>query len=463
MTEGIFPAGGADGRGGACLDEAWLLEGLQGLFNGKAGGQRVAVLSIELDGFREVNSTLGRRAGAQLLATAYDRINCAVAEADLVARGSGPRFMVALVSVQKPAQITAVAERIIEFLRQPYLVDEIELYVSANVGISVSPVAGRDAEALLDTAEMALSVAKKLGRDRLAFHTPEMISEAAKRLYLYHDLHKALTNGELFLVYQPIIDSVTRKIVSLEALLRWQHPELGCLLPNAFMGVAEESGLIVRIGEWVLERAAEQCCRWDHLGLPRVQVNVNVSPKQFSDPDLAAKVRRILGRTGMPGERLQIEVTETAVMHDVDMTMRTLRELEELGVRVAIDDFGTGYTSLALLKQFRIDTIKIDRLFVEHIGSNRSDAAIVRAMSSIAESLNVKTVVEGVETGAQVQSITDIGCDQMQGFFFSRPIPVATCTELLRGGGYSPSIDGGTWIAQNRKPWSEGADQAVTG
>ena len=429
-----MPAPITDSSEGASLDESWLLETLDDIVkDGKIGSLRLSMICVELEGFREVKSTLGRRAAARLLRTAAERINCAVAETDLVATALAPRFTIALRSGQTHAEILAVVERIIEFLRQPFPIDGVEVFVNANVGVGAAAEDGHAPQDLLDNADLALAAAKRLGRDRYSFHTREMISDAAKKLHLHNDLHHALAHDELSLVYQPIIDRATRRVMGLEALLRWQHPELGLLMPGAFIGLAEESGFIIRLGEWVLEQAIEQGCRWDQMGLPPVQINVNVSPRQFNDPELHTKVERILRRTGFPGERLQVEVTETA-MHDVDVALRQLRSLDELGVGVAIDDFGTGYTSLALLKLFPIDVIKIDRLFVSNIKDNRPDSAIVRAISNIAQSLGAKTVVEGVETAEQAACVAAIGVDRMQGYYFGRPIPVVACTEAIRSG-----------------------------
>lgn len=436
VADGIvrMPAPITDSSDSASLDESWLLDTLNDIVkDGKIGSLRLSMLCIELEGFREVQSTLGRRAASRLLRTATERINCAVAETDLVATALAPRFTIALRSAQSHPEIVALVERIIEFLRQPFPIDGIEVFINANVGIGAAGDDARSPQDLLDNADMALAAAKYLGRDRYVFHTAEMISEAAKKLHLHNDLHHALANDELTLVYQPIVDRATRRVVALEALLRWQHPELGLLMPSSFIELAEESGFIIRLGEWVIEQAIEQGCRWDQMGLPAVQINVNVSPRQFNDPELHTKVKRILRRTGFPGARLQAEVTETA-MHDVEVALRQLRSLDELGVGVAIDDFGTGYTSLALLKRFPIDVIKIDRSFVTNIKNSRPDSAIVRAICNIALSLGAKTVVEGVETAEQAECVAAIGVDRLQGFYFGYPVSVAQCTEAIRTG-----------------------------
>jgi EAL domain-containing protein (putative c-di-GMP-specific phosphodiesterase class I) len=316
--------------------------------------------------------------------------------------------------------VAHVAQKVIEQLSQPLSIEERELVVTCSIGIAVYPDDGRDAETLIRNADAAMYHAKELGRANYQFFTEQMNQAASRRLQLENDLRRALRKGELRLHYQPIVEGASGRIAGHEALARWQHPERGLVYPAEFIQLAEETGLIIKIGEWVLGEA----CRWStFIGAERgIQVAVNLSARQFNDPQLPKMVARALKESGLPPRLLELEITESTAMQQTDVTLRTLKRLKSLGVSIAIDDFGTGYSSLSYLRRFPVDKVKIDRSFVAEVPANRDQGAIVSAIVALAHALQIKVVAEGVETEAQRAFLKSCGCDFIQGFLVGKPV-----------------------------------------
>ena len=385
------------------------------------GNQKLAVLFLDLDRFKDINDSLGHTTGDVLLKAVAERIRRCVREGDTVARFGGDEFTLLIPKIDQIEDAATIAQKIIETLKIPFLVHEQELFVTTSIGVSIFPTDGLDPETLVRNADTAMYRAKEQGRDNYQLYAPAMNARALERLALENMLRKALSQEELVLHYQPIIDSESRSIDSVEALIRWNHPELGMLLPAHFISVAEVSGLIIPIGQWVLRAACKQIRSWQrkHEG---ITVSVNLSARQFQQPDLVDQIRAALDDSGIEPWRLQIEITESNAMQNAENSIYTLRELKSLGVRIAMDDFGTGYSSLSYLKRFPIDTLKLDRTFINDVTTDPSDAAIVSAVIVMSHSLSLKVVAEGVETEEQLAFLTKQNCDLIQGFFFSAPM-----------------------------------------
>jgi diguanylate cyclase (GGDEF)-like protein len=374
---------------------------------------------IDLDRFKPINDSLGHSVGDVLLKEVSQRLVSQLRVGDTICRIGGDEFVVVLPEVKRSSDVAQVAQKVIEQVSQPVTVDERELAVSCSVGIAIFPDDGRDAESLIRNADAAMYHAKELGRANYQFFTEQMNQAASRRLALETDLRRALARDELRLHYQRIVDAETGRVAGHEALVRWQHPERGLVPPGEFIQIAEESGLILRIGEWVLREA----CRWARAtdaggGL---QIAVNLSPRQFNDPKLAQMVSHALKETGLPPRLLELEITETLAMSHTDVTLTTLKRLKKLGVSIAIDDFGTGYSSLAYLKRFPVDKVKIDRTFVAEAPKDREEGAIVSAIVALAHALDIEVIGEGVENEAQREFLRRCGCDYIQGYLVGRP------------------------------------------
>src|SRR6185503_12874932 len=378
-----------------------------------------AVMFVDLDRFKTINDSLGHAVGDQLLKEVAARLVNQLRIGDTICRIGGDEFVVVLPEVKRSSDVAHVAQKVIEQLSQPVVIEERELLVTCSIGIAVYPDDGRDAESLIRNADAAMYHAKELGRANYQFFTEQMNQAASRRLQLESDLRRAIGRDELRLFYQPIVEAHTRRIASHEALVRWQHPERGLVLPAEFIQLAEETGIILKIGEWVLREA----CRWStFIGAERnIQVAVNLSARQFNDPQLPRMVARALKDTGLPPRLLELEITESTAMQQTDMTLRTLKKLKQLGVSIAIDDFGTGYSSLSYLRRFPVDKIKIDRSFVAEVPADRDQGAIVAAIVALAHALQIHVVAEGVETEAQRAFLKSIGCDFIQGYLVGRP------------------------------------------
>jgi diguanylate cyclase (GGDEF)-like protein len=397
---------------------------------------KLAVLFVDLDRFKYVNDSLGHGAGDEVLVVASRRLSACVRSEDTVARFGGDEFIILLRIIGRIEDAGKVAQKIIDAMNPELPVGGREIVCTASVGIAIFPHDGEDGESLVKNADTAMYRAKEAGRDAYRYYTSAMNARTLEILELESDLRRALARKQLRLHYQPLIDLTEGRIYGLEALLRWDHPRFGLLGPERFIEMAETTGLIVPIGEWVLRDACRQIRSWrKHLGLELV-VSVNLSPRQFDQPDLVAQVRDALHESGLRPENLELEITETNAMSDVHKTVKILEELKLLGVRIAIDDFGTGYSSLSYLDLFPIDTLKLDQSFVTGI-SVPEDGAIARGVIAMAHSLGLRVVAEGVETLGQLEFLKESSCDRLQGFLFSRPLDAENFERYLAHKGAS--------------------------
>jgi diguanylate cyclase (GGDEF)-like protein len=390
-------------------------------------GEGLAVLCVDLDYFKEVNDTLGHPAGDDLLRAVAARLKNCVRDVDMIARLGGDEFAVIRPGVARPEEVIAVAERIVKVLGEPYSLDGHEVIVGASVGIARAPGDGTSADQLLKNADMALYRAKADGRRTYRFFEPEMDARLQARRRLEVDLRAALLQGEFELYYQPIVNVERRQVSGFEALIRWNHPQRGVVLPLEFIPLAEEIGLIHAIGEWVLRQACAEAANWPN----DIRIAVNLSAAQFKTRNLVQTVVHALAASRLPASRLELEVTESILLHDSETILSTLHQLHELGVRISMDDFGTGYSSLSYLRSFPFDTIKIDRTFVEELPQRSDCAAIVRAVAGLGDSLGMLTTAEGVETEDQLARLRTEGCEEVQGYLFSRPVPAKALPDLI--------------------------------
>ena len=400
---------------------------------------RVALMHIDLDRFKVVNETLGHYVGDAVLKQAAERVRKATREADTVARVGGDEFTVVFPNVTSLQTLSAAAEVMLDDLARPFPSDGQELFVSASVGISLYPDDAGSVDELIKHADAAMSSAKHLGRNNFQFFTAGMNQEVQDRMLIEAGLRTAIQRDELSLLFQPKIDLATRRIFGAEALLRWNHPKLGMISPSRFVPVAEDAGLVGQIGEWVLHTACRQIREWQDAG-HSLRVAVNVSARQFQDYDVAELVMDIMRDTGALAKNLEIELTESAVMNDAESSIVTLERLSALGVQIAIDDFGTGYSSLSYLKRLPLDLLKIDQSFVRDISSDPNDAAIVRAIISLARSLGIKVIAEGVENEAQLAFLNAYGCQYAQGYLFGRPLTALQLIKLVTTGELEQNI-----------------------
>ncbi len=395
--------------------------------------QLVAVMFLDLDRFKVVNDTVGHTFGDQLLRDVAERLTGLVREGDTVARMGGDEFTVLLPEVSQAGEAVEIAERILETLRQPWRIDNREYHVTTSIGIAIYPSDGEDAESLIRNADTAMYRAKEQGRDNFELYTPTMNAKIVERLALENSLRHGLERDEFVVHYQPQVDISSGRIIGTEALVRWQHPERGFVSPMEFIPAAEETGLIVPLGAWVLQTACAQNVAWQQAGHTPIPVAVNLSARQFQERNLLDAVTKVLEESGMDPQYLQFEITEGVAMQDVESTATTLRALREMGVQIAIDDFGTGYSSLSYLRSFPVSALKIDRSFVRGLTVNPEDAAITAAIIAMAKSLKLKVIAEGVETEEQLAFLKEHGCDKMQGFLFSKPVPAPALEKLLAG------------------------------
>ncbi len=389
--------------------------------------KQTAVMFIDLDRFKPINDSLGHAVGDLLLKEVSLRLVNQLRVGDTICRIGGDEFVVVLPEVKRSSDVAQVAQKVIEQVSLPETIEGRELAVTCSIGIAVYPDDGRDAETLIRNADAAMYHAKELGRANYQFFTEQMNQAASRRLALETDLRRALGKNELRVHYQRIVEAKSGRVTGHEALVRWQHPERGVVPPGEFIQIAEESGLILKIGEWVLREA----CRWGRsLGAERgLQVAVNLSPRQFNDPKLAQMVSHALKETGLPPRLLELEITETLAMQHTDSTLSTLKRLKKLGVSIAIDDFGTGYSSLAYLRRFPVDKVKIDRTFVADAPEDREQGAIVSAIVAMAHALDIEVIGEGVETDAQQEFLRRCGCDYIQGYLTGRPADADTAAK----------------------------------
>jgi diguanylate cyclase (GGDEF)-like protein/PAS domain S-box-containing protein len=403
----------------------------------------VWVMLIDLDRFKFVNDSMGHKAGDVLLVTIAARLRGALRDTDTVARLSGDEFVVILTQFEDEALAPDIVQRLMDSVARPVMLGSKEFFVTCSIGVAVYPTDGAPADSLIEHADIAMYRAKKLGRNNFQFYTPAMNEEALERVRIESALRNALERNEFVLHYQPQVNLSTGQIVGMEALIRWQHPELGMVAPNRFIGVAEETGLIVPIGAWVMRTACLQNKAWQEAGLGRLRVAVNLSARQFGAPNLIAEIASVLAESRLAPECLDIELTESLFMSDVNLAVDLLHSMKTLGVNLSIDDFGTGYSSLSYLSRFPIDVLKIDRSFVSDITHDVNDAAIVASIITLAHNLSLSVIAEGVETEAQLDYLRRQGCDEMQGYFFSRPLSTAAFEQMLRDRTSLPMINFG--------------------
>ena len=393
---------------------------------------KVALLFLDLDGFKIINDSLGHSVGDLLLKQIADRLKRFSRDQDTVARLGGDEFLIVLSDVKDIPDAAVAAERLMDAMTGGFVVQGHPLSVSCSLGISIFPEHGVDGETLIKHADAAMYSAKDNGRNNIQLFTAQMNAQAVERLALESSLRRALEKKELFLVYQPQMDVATGKITGLEALLRWQHPELGLVPPDRFIRIAENSGLIIPIGEWVLRAACSQARRWQDEGIPAVVVAVNVSAVQFRQPGFCELIKRVLEETGLAPQYLGLELTEGLLLADADVTFAVLQDLKAMGLSLAIDDFGTGYSGFSYLRHFWVSKLKIDRSFIRDVAVNPDDAAITAAIISMAKSLRLKAVAEGVENEAQMSFLRAHHCDEIQGYYFSRPLTAEKAADKLR-------------------------------
>jgi diguanylate cyclase (GGDEF)-like protein len=396
-------------------------------------GTCVAVLFLDLDGFKHINDSLGHSVGDLLLQSIAKRLLDCVRDSDTVSRQGGDEFVVLLAEMRQHGDAATMANKLLCAVAEPHTVGERELHVTTSIGVSVYPDDGVDGEALIGSADTAMYQAKENGSQTFRFFTPAMNARAVERQFLQESLRRALERREFVLHYQPKFNLKTGAIVGAEALLRWTHPIRGPISPASFISVAEDCGLIVPIGAWVLRHACEQARAWVKSGLAATTMAVNVSAIEFRGENFLQGLFEILRDTGLDPKSLELELTETVLMKRVEYTTGILQKLRRIGVQVAIDDFGTGYSSLSYLRKFPLDTLKIDRSFVQQIGSG-DDTAIVTAIISMAHSLNLKVIAEGVETLPELEFLQAQQCDEAQGYYFSRPLPALEFAKLLDSG-----------------------------
>lgn len=397
----------------------------------KSNGNKIAIVFLDLDGLKVVNHTFGHAMGDSLLKQVAQRLAGCINAKGVLCRLGGDEFLI-FQELDQIAEADALGRSIILALNTSFNCEDEELHVTTHLGMSIYPKDGERIETLLRNADTALYRAKEEGKNKYQIYTPEMSSEAERRVILENSFRRALKRNEFIVYYQPQVDITSGQIVGVEALVRWQNPEFGLVPPVDFIPIAERTGLIVPMGERVLKLACNQAKAWQDAGLPPIFVAVNLSGRQFQQQDLAKTVARILKESGLKPEYLELEITESYAMQNADFTISVLKDLKNMGVRVSIDDFGTGYSSLSYLKQFPIDTLKIDRSFVRDLSNASNDAAIADAVIALAHSLKLLVVAEGVETRDQLAILKQHRCDRMQGYLFSPPVPADALEKLLR-------------------------------
>lgn len=409
-------------------NRATFYERMESILSHLRRSEAVAVLSLDLDRFKSINDTLGHPVGDLLLKAAADRMKSCVRSEDIVARLGGDEFAILQVPSESPPDINALATRLISVVGAPYDLDGHQVIVGASVGIAVAPNDGDGPDVLMKNADLALYRAKADGGGVYRFFEAGMDARMQARHALELDLRKAIKNGEFELYYQPITNVKTGQIASCEALIRWHHPERGMISPLDFIPIAEETGLIVQVGEWVLRQACAEAVRWPK----HITIAVNLSPAQFKSRNLVPMVMSALASSGLPAARLELEITELVLLQDNEGAFAVLHQLRNLGIKIAMDDFGTGYSSLGYLRSFPFDKIKIDQSFIRDLPTKQDSVAIIRAVVGLSSSLGITTTAEGVETKEQLASVTAEGCNEVQGYLFSRPQPAAEVQRILR-------------------------------
>lgn len=396
--------------------------------------RHATLMVVDIDRFLRINTSFGYDAGNVVLREVVSRLIERAGQGAMIARLSGDRFCVFAPSCTTRDDARLFAHRLLEAFASPVIKDGLELFLTASLGVAMTPEDGSEAQSLIMNAEAAMSSAKRAGGNGFSFYAHEMSASSAEKLVLETHLRHSVQRGELFLNYQPILNGVTGRTSGVEALLRWRHPQRGIIPPDRFIPLADESGLIVEIGAWVMREACLQGRKWHEQGMQDLSMSVNVSAVQFAQPRLLETVRTTLEDTGFPAEKLVLEITESVLMKDAETTIGMLKALKNMGVRISMDDFGTGYSSLSYLKRFPIDIVKIDKSFVRDINDDEDDAAIIRVIISLARSLRLTTVAEGVETPEQLGFLRREQCDRFQGYFFSRPVEADLLSKRIMDG-----------------------------
>lgn len=401
------------------------------LVNARYRRETLAVMFLDLDRFKKINDTLGYAVGDRMLKAVAERLTDCLPNNVAIARWGGDEFTLLLPQIHNNQCVTELAQRIIDALKPPFLIDSHYLHITSSIGIAIYPYDGEDAETLIKNADVSLYNVKVKGRNNYQFYTPSINEQSSELLFLENRLYHAWERGEFQVHYQPKVNINTGKITGMEALVRWYSPELGLVSPGKFISIAEENGLILPIGEWVLRTACQQNKQWIQAGFSPIRIAVNLSARQLQQPNLVEIVTRVLAETGLSPWFLELEITETIAMQNVELTRKILTQLNKMGVQIAIDDFGTGYSSLNYLKNFPIHTIKIDRSFVQDLTVDPSDVAISSAIIALGRGLNMNVVAEGVETKEQLECLRKLECEEMQGYFFSKPLSSQDATALL--------------------------------
>ncbi|MDQ0242621.1 diguanylate cyclase (GGDEF)-like protein [Bacillus fengqiuensis] len=386
-------------------------------------GEKVAVVFIDLDNFKQVNDTLGHEAGDQLLVQVTNLLTKCIGSEAILARMGGDEFILLLPRCGSKEEVERLCQHIIQQLKQPFYIMDQELFVTSSMGISIAPDDGHTGKLLLKNADIAMYSSKNNGKNNYHFYETHMSSDNLKKMELQKDLRQALqSGGDLYLVYQPQLNLLTNQVVGVEALLRWNHPVRGMISPAEFIPVAEESGLIEPLGDWVIRQACQQFIAWKEEGIGPLRMSVNISARQFRHHDLAQKISRLLEETGMDAQYLNLEITESTSMEDISHTIKVINQLRNMGVDISIDDFGTGYSSLNYLKDFPINHLKIDHSFIREMKTNEAGKAIVKTIIDMAVNLNLQVVAEGVEAKSELEMLRNMGCHEIQGYYFSRPV-----------------------------------------
>lgn len=404
----------------------------QAIFEADRKEHLVAVLFLDLDRFKNINDSLGHTVGDQVLIESAKRLQSVLRAGDTISRLGGDEFSIVLTDIENVRDCTLIAEKLLECMSKPLVIGDRELVTTVSIGITIYPFDNAEIQGLLKNADMAMYHAKEAGRNNYQFYSSSMADKASERMGVEMNLRRALTENELVLHYQPILDLGTGKIVGVESLVRWIHPQRGMVGPGNFISIAEETGLIVPLGQWVLRTMCEHAKVLDGMGLVIPKFAVNLSPRQFRDPNLLQSIRAILAESRFDPTRLDLEITENLLMSDVDTVQQQLYDLTELGIELSIDDFGTGYSSLSYLRQLPISNLKIDRSFVEDLPDSSDDSAIVSSTISMAHYLGMKTIAEGVETREQLKFLKQAGCDIAQGYLISRPLPLDELSKFIK-------------------------------
>ncbi len=410
---------------------------IQGIKQAERKEQKLAILSIDLDHFKQVNEASGRTVGDELLITVASRLKSTVRDSDTISRLSGDTFAILLAESSEIEHTATIAQKILTLLSTPITLDgHRPIIITGSIGVSLYPEDGTDSKSLFTHAEQAMTRVKNQGRNGYKFYSEEIGARSLERIELKMAIRRALERDEFELYYQPKLDLKTGEITCLESLIRWRHPEKGLILPAAFIPMAEETNLIIPIGEWGLRVACEQSRRWRDKGLPPLRMAVNFSARQFQQENLVESVRTVLQETKLEPAALELEITESIAMNQVDKGIKTMNKLNALGVRLAIDDFGIGYSSLGYLRQFPVHTLKVDQSFVKNLPQNKDDAAITAAIIAMGHNLNLEVIAEGVETKSELTFLQAHDCDGVQGFYLSQPLPAEQLETFLKRGTY---------------------------